>query len=121
MSIPHTPGPWIARAHSASDQSLIVTTGALDSAGEIAHTVKTYTLDDIRELGPCYDPAKYAPEAWEGTLVDILDAQAVPVADRLWVVTGLLDDRTNRLFAVWCARRALARVDNPDVRSSTLA
>jgi hypothetical protein len=76
--------------------------------------MKTYTLNDIRALRPCYDPGRYAPEDWYGTLLDILDANQVPKEDRLWVVLGLLDDRTRRLFAVWCARDALSRVDNPD-------
>ena len=81
--------------------------------------MKTYTLDDIRNLDPkpCYDPERYAPEDWTGTLVDILRAEAVPAEDRIWVVAGFLDDRTNRLFAVWCARNALSLIDNPDPRS----
>jgi hypothetical protein len=79
--------------------------------------MKTFTLDDIRNLHPCYDPKRYAPEGWSGTLVDILDATQISAKDRIWVVAGLLDDRTNRLFAVWCARQALALVGNPDPRS----
>ena len=81
--------------------------------------MKTYTIDDIRNLDPkpCYDPERYAPEDWTGTLVDILRAEAVPAEDRVWIVTGFLDDRTNRLFAVWCARNALSLIDNPDPRS----
>ena len=79
--------------------------------------MKTYTLDEIRGLKPCYDPTRHAAENWSGTLVDILRAEAVPAEDRVWVVTGFLDDRTNRLFAVWCARNALSLIDNPDPRS----
>jgi hypothetical protein len=78
---------------------------------------RTVTLAEIRALDPCYDPSRYAPEGWTGTLLDILDATHIPAADRIWVVTGLLDDRTNRLFAVWNSRDALSRVDNPDPRS----
>ena len=77
------------------------------------------TLEDIRKLEPCYDPGKYAPEDWTGTALDILKAEQVPAEDRLWVAfhEGWIDDKTMRLFAVWCARQALALVDNPDPRS----
>ena len=79
--------------------------------------MKQLTIKDIRDLEPCYDPAKYIPENWQGTLVDILKIDEWRPQDRLWVVTKLLDDKTNRLFAVWCAREALKLVDNPDKRS----
>ena len=79
--------------------------------------MKQLTIKDIRDLEPCYDPAKYIPENWQGTLVDILKIDECRPQDRLWVVTKLLDDKTNRLFAVWCAREALKLVDNPDKRS----
>ena len=75
------------------------------------------TIDDIRSKGPCYDPVRYLPEGWEGTLIDVLSITDCPPEDRIWVVTRFLDDRTNRLFAVWCAREALKLVDNPDPRS----
>jgi len=78
--------------------------------------VKTYTIDDIRALGPCYDPSRYLPEDWTGTAIDILKMENVPPADRLWVVSYWLDDRTLRLFAVWCARESLKLIDNPDPR-----
>ena len=76
--------------------------------------MKVYTLDDIRALEPCYDPADALPEGWTGTLVDVLRLDAVPPADRVWFATKVLDGRNNRLFAVWCARRILARVENPE-------
>jgi hypothetical protein len=79
--------------------------------------LQTKTMADIRALGPCYDPAKYAPEDWTGTALDVLAAKTVPADDRIWLVTRWLDDRTNRLFAVWCARRVLTRVERPDPRS----
>ena len=81
--------------------------------------MKTYTIDDIRNLDPepCYDPTRYLEESWTGTLVDILRVTDCPAEDRIWVVAGFLDDRTNRLFAVWCARNALSLIDNPDPRS----
>ena len=80
--------------------------------------MQTYTIDDIRKLGPCYDPAYYLAEDWRGTVVDVLRVDACPEADRLWVALRLInDERILRLFAVWCARDALALVDAPDPRS----
>jgi hypothetical protein len=81
--------------------------------------VKTFTIDDIRRLEPCYDPDRYLPEDWSGTALDILAVEECPAEDRLWVVLhdGWIDDRTMRLFAVWCARQALGLFDNPDPRS----
>ena len=75
------------------------------------------TIADIHAKNPCYDPTKYLPENWSGTLCDILRVDAAPAADRIWCVTQFLDDRTNRLFAVWCARESLKIVTNPDSRS----
>ena len=77
------------------------------------------TLADIRALSPCYDPAKYAPDDWQGTALDVLKADQIPTKDRLWVVLhkSWIDDKTLRLFAAWCAREALKLVDNPDPRS----
>ena len=70
--------------------------------------MKTFTIEDIRSWEPCYDPAKHLPEDWEGTALDILKLEDIPVGDRLWVVLreDLLDDRTLRLFAVLCAKQA---------------
>ena len=77
-----------------------------------------FTVSDIRKLGPCYDPIRHVPEDWSGTLLDILRMSNVPAEDRIWAVTGLLDDRTSRLFAVWNGRLALERYSpNPDPRS----
>jgi hypothetical protein len=81
--------------------------------------MNTFTIADIRSLNPCYDPAKYLPEDWTGTALDILKVDTCPAQDRLWVVLrkDWIDDKTLRLFAVWCARQALALIDNPDQRS----
>ncbi len=78
-----------------------------------------FTIDDIRRLRPCYDPSRYLAEDWTGTALDVLDVTDCPAADRLWVVLReeCVSSRTLRLFAVWCARQALALVDNPDQRS----
>lgn len=72
--------------------------------------MRTVTINDIRGLHPCYDPTKFLPENWEGTALDILNVTGCPAQDRLWVVLNslFLTDRDLRLFAVWCARQALA-------------
>lgn len=69
--------------------------------------MKTFTIADIRSWDPCYDPARYLPEDWEGTVLDLLRIKAIPVEDRFWVVLreDLIDAKTLRLFAVWCARQ----------------
>lgn len=69
--------------------------------------MKQFTLEDLRALKPCYDPAKYLPEDWRGTALDILDVKAAPFSDRLWTVlhTEFFSDKFLRLFAVWCARQ----------------
>ena len=61
--------------------------------------MNTYTMNDIRELKPCYDPTRYLPDDWTGTLLDILAVEDCPAEDRLWVVIGLLDDNQRRLIA----------------------
>jgi len=75
------------------------------------------TLKQIRDIEPCYDPTRFVNEDWTGTVLDILKMEDVPAKDRIWVVTHFLDDKTNRLSAVYCARQALKLVDNPDLRS----
>ncbi len=82
-------------------------------------TVKTemiVTMADIRALGPCYNPNKYANDNWKGSPVKILQHPCIPAEDKLWLVLKLkcVPDRTKRLFAVWCARQALALVKSPD-------
>ena len=74
-------------------------------------------INDIRSKSPCYDPVRFLPEDWQGTLLDILNIEACPAGDRIWVVTNFLDERANRLFAVWCAREALKLIAEPDARS----
>lgn len=81
--------------------------------------MKQITLQQIRDLSPCYDPTKYLPENWKGTVIDILNVEACPANDRLWVVLReeFIDAKKIRLFAVWCAREALKLIDKPDQRS----
>lgn len=69
--------------------------------------MKTFTIEDIRSWSPCYDPERYLAEGWAGTPADLLKIDAIPPQDRLWVVCReqLIDARTLRLFAIWCARQ----------------
>ena len=78
-----------------------------------------FTIQDIRDLDPCYDPIKYLPEDWKGTVIDILDVKECSEEDRLWVALReeFISEKILRLFAVSCARKALKLVENPDPRS----
>ena len=93
--------------------------------------MKTFTVENIREWNPCYDPVTgidangdqvndgFLPEGWSGAALDILRVTDCSPEDRLWVVAReeCIDARTLRLFAVWCARQALVLIDEPDPRS----
>jgi len=80
--------------------------------------MQTITCDAIRKHKPCYDPATKLPEDYSGTVVDFLKQEQVPAHDRIWVARFFVTDKTNRLFAVWCARRALALQKEVDPRST---
>ena len=69
--------------------------------------LEAFTIDDIRSWKPCYDPSRHLPEGWAGTAIDILKHESIPSQDKLWVVCReeVLNARTLRLFAVWCARQ----------------
>ncbi len=51
--------------------------------------MKEYTINEIRELSPCYDPAKYLHFEWTGTLIDILRVYDCPALERLWTMMKL--------------------------------
>jgi hypothetical protein len=69
--------------------------------------MKTIKMADIRSWKPCYDLARHLAEDWEGTVLDILKHDTISPQDKLWVVCreDLIDAKTLRLFAVWCARQ----------------
>jgi len=77
--------------------------------------MKTISIEDIRKCNPCYDPAKYLPEGWQGTALDILNIDAAPAKDRIWVCTrdGVLPKEVARYFAIWCARQVTHLMKNP--------
>lgn len=79
--------------------------------------MKQINIDDIRSYEPCYDPNRYLPEYFKGTVLDLLDNKQIPFQDRLWVILRpeLLSEKLTRLFAVWCARQAQPLM--PDVTS----
>ena len=77
--------------------------------------MKTFTFTDIQIRDPNYDIGEYLPENWSGTALDILRLDTVPPGDRLWVVlrSEIIDDKTMRLFAVWCARSVQHLMSDP--------
>jgi hypothetical protein len=68
-----------------------------------------YTIENLRSLNPCYDPSRYLPENWEGTLMDILSIKDCWISDRIWAVLKLLPDQIAHDFGSWCARRAVSQ------------
>lgn len=81
--------------------------------------LRELTVEDIRAWHPCYDPVLegYCDKEWRGTILDVINFRRVPVVDRIWCAIQCLSDKQRRLFAAWCARRALSLIDNPDPRS----
>ena len=69
--------------------------------------MKTLTWADFAEHRPCYNPAEKYGE-WDGTILDLMQHPKIPNYDKIWAFTrdGIVDDKTLRLFAVGCARRA---------------
>jgi hypothetical protein len=69
-------------------------------------SAKRFTIEDIRSWKPCYDPATYLPEGWEGTAADLLNLKGIPAQDRLWAVLreDVLSVQALRIFATSCAR-----------------
>ncbi len=69
--------------------------------------MKTFTIANIRSWKPCYDLNKHLPDDWIGTVLDILNHKTISSKDKLCVVCreDLIDAKTLRLFAVWCARQ----------------
>jgi len=77
--------------------------------------LKTFTFTDIQIRDPNYDIGEYLPENWSGTALDILRYEEMPAELQLWIVLRpeSLDDKTLRLFAVWCARQVQHLLTDP--------
>ena len=77
----------------------------------------------IKGFNPCYDPKTIGmPEDYEAELVDFVKEYRHKVRslnDIFWVICreNLIDEKTFRLFACWCAREANKLIANPDPRS----
>lgn len=80
--------------------------------------MKHITIKDIRDLNPCYDPIKYLPPYWSGSISDILDLSECPIRNRFWVVFKLLPKDLVIDFVCDVVESALFLYsDNPDQRS----
>jgi len=74
----------------------------------------TFDLAKLRSLGLCYDPSKYLPKSWNGTVVDILEHADIPSQDKLWAVCheDFLSARLLRRFAIAQAKTCRKHVNN---------
>jgi len=75
--------------------------------------MKKITVKDILEKVPCpeWTEARLQAKIGKGkTLLEILDLSGVEDKDKIWCVIRFLDDKTNRAFAIWCARRCESKV-----------
>ncbi len=91
--------------------------------------MKIKTINDIRELIPCYDPATglsldgdkindgYLSEDWKGTILDILRLQKCPIRDRIWVVSQeeWIEDAVLQKWGRWCALQVAPLWDMPAI------
>ena len=69
------------------------------------------TVKDIMSKTPCneWTEERLRKHIGEGkTLLQICRMGSVDIAERIWCVTRFLDDKTNRAFAIWCARQCKA-------------
>lgn len=80
--------------------------------------MKQLTIQDIRDLNPCYSPNKFLPEDWSGDIMDILKLEQVPAKDRIWVVVRqeFMSDRELKLFGLACARTLKQYAHDSDIK-----
>ena len=65
------------------------------------------TTEMIMKKEPCkeYTQERVQELVGEGkTLLELTELD-IPALDRVWVITRFLNSKTNRKFAIWCARR----------------
>jgi hypothetical protein len=67
--------------------------------------LKKLSIATIRSWKPCYDPSKHLPEAFNGTVLDLLENKSIPFRDRLWCAlrTSVVSEKLMRLFAIKAA------------------
>lgn len=75
------------------------------------------TLADLDALRPCNPAESYLGPNWSGTLIDILKHPKVKVEDKIWAVTKLLNEKTARLFACYCAKESIQYVKDENLKS----
>lgn len=80
--------------------------------------MKTLTYASIKELAPCYDPIKYIPVDWSGSVIDILSMKNIPARDRLWVAVRnqLMSQDHLKKFGLFCARQCEMYSTDPRVK-----
>ena len=78
------------------------------------------TFEQILAFKPCYDKAKIRAlfgDRESVTWEQVAECEAVPLNDRVWLGTMLMDATQQRLFAVLCARYVLSQQATADPRS----
>jgi len=83
--------------------------------GDLEPCENGYHLTDAEHLLNWANASLYTAE-YRGEIIEG-DGKVIVRQARLTRRVEGWNDRNLRLFAVWCARQALARVDNPDPRS----
>ena len=84
---------------------------------------KKITYKDIIKLDACYNPTDVGmPKTYSDTIPNFINEYQDKVKnkdDLIWLLcrNEYMTDKDIRLFAVWCARKALKLVDKPDQRS----
>jgi predicted nucleic acid-binding protein len=83
---------------------------------------KTISNEIIRKFNPCYDPSKFIKDDNEElSVIQWVEKyrNVFPTNDILWLLLRkeFLSEKDLRLFAVWCTRKTLKLIKNPDKRS----
>ena len=77
----------------------------------------------IRSFNPCYNPTEISiPDGESLTVLEWIEKYQNQVKNKeniIWLICRkeFMSDRNIRLFAVWCARKALKLIPEPDPRS----
>ena len=86
---------------------------------------KLITYKDIVNLKPCYAPTEISmPVDYSDTIRNFITKYKDKVKNKediIWILCRkeYMTNKNCRLFAVWCARKALELIKNPDQRSIT--